>query len=103
MGRIPAPGPGSRGRASFPGRRHSDISGKTLAHLDAGVRAVWIVGPRRRIVTVHTPGGLAGVLPEGDELTGGDIVPGFVAPVDELFTWDELRRKESGACSSRVD
>lgn len=72
-----------------PGDTVSEINGKTLAYLDAGVRAVWIVDPRRRIVTVHTPDGLARVLREGDELTGGDVLPGFAMPVAELFAWDE--------------
>ncbi len=72
-----------------PGDTVSELNGKALAYLDAGVRAVWIVDPRRRIVPVHTPDGLARVLREGDELTGGDVVPGFAMAVAELFAWDD--------------
>ncbi len=72
-----------------PGDTVSEVNGKTLAYLDAGVRAVWLVDPRRRIVTIHTPDGLARMLREGDELTGGDVLPGFAMPVAELFAWDE--------------
>ncbi len=72
-----------------PGDTVSEVNGKTLAYLDAGVRAVWIVDPRRRIVTVHTPDSLARVLREGDELTGGDVLPEFAVVVAELFAWED--------------
>lgn len=62
-----------------------EIIDKTVSYLDAGVRLVWVVDPRRRLVTAYTPGGLARVLRETDQLDGGDVVLGFAMPVADLF------------------
>ena len=69
-----------------PSETGPSVAEKVAAYLDAGVRMVVVVRPRRRTVTVHTPEDRGGrVLGEGDELDGGEVVPGFRLPLAELF------------------
>lgn len=56
-----------------------------MEYLDAGTSLVWVVQPRRRIVTVYTPDHIGRVLGEADELDGGDVLPGFRLPVTAIF------------------
>jgi Uma2 family endonuclease len=68
-----------------PGNRLSEMRGKVLDYLDAGSREVWVVDPGRGHVDVHRPGGEARRLRDADELDGGDVLPGFRAPLPRLF------------------
>jgi Uma2 family endonuclease len=68
-----------------PNDRMRDVADKVLEYLDAGVRLVWVVEPRRRTVTVWTPDRRARILTEPDELDGGDVLPGFRLPLVEIF------------------
>jgi Uma2 family endonuclease len=54
-------------------------------YFDAGVRLVWEVDPKRRRVSVYTPDGSVTVLKESQRLEGGDVLPGFVLELSELF------------------
>jgi Uma2 family endonuclease len=56
-----------------------------MEYLDAGVRLVWLVEPRRQIVTVYSADRTARVLTMGDVLEGGDVLPGFALPLADLF------------------
>jgi Uma2 family endonuclease len=49
------------------------------------VRAVWFVNPRERSVRVFTSPDDVTVLGPHDTLDGGDLLPGFAAPVRKLF------------------
>lgn len=68
-----------------PGDRAEEVYGKVREYLDAGARLVWVVWPRHRTVTVYTPDGQVRERREGDELDGGDVLPGFQVRVAELF------------------
>lgn len=68
-----------------PWDRAGEVLEKVLEYLSAGTRLVWVVAPRRRTVTVHYPDRTARILTEGDELDGGDVLPGFKVAVAELF------------------
>ncbi len=50
-----------------------------------GVALVWLVDPESRTVTVCRSPVDRVVLTAEDELTGGDVVPGFTCRVSELF------------------
>ena len=65
--------------------RAGHISAKVMEYLDAGVRLLWLIDPRRKFVTVYTPDRRASILREPDELDGGDVLPGFRLPLSELF------------------
>ena len=72
-----------------PNDRADDVHDKVREYLDAGARLVWVLWPRRRSVTAHTPGGVTRELGPDEELDGGDVLPGFRVHVAELF---EVRR-----------
>ncbi len=62
-----------------------DIAAKMEHYRRAGVPLVWWVQPKTRTVTVYRDGQKAGELGEGDELDGGDVLPGFRLAVAEIF------------------
>ena len=68
-----------------PTDRAAEVNGKVAQWLDAGVRLVWVVDPETRVVVVHEPGGVAHLLRDGDELDGGEALPGFRLALAELF------------------
>jgi len=50
-----------------------------------GAREAWIIDPGKKTVTVYRDRDDIRALGEHDELTGGDVVPGFRVRVSELF------------------
>lgn len=68
-----------------PGDTAEEVEEKTAEWLAAGARAVWIVSPKRRTVTVHRSQKDIKILTEQDELDGADVVPGFRCRVAEIF------------------
>lgn len=62
-----------------------EIDEKIEDYLAAGVRLIWIVYPKKRSVTVHTPGSEPRVLTIDDTLDGADVVVGFQLSVREIF------------------
>lgn len=73
-----------------PSNTINEMDDKVAACLEAGTSLVWVVRPRRRQVTVHTPDGLIRILGEEDVLDGGDVLPGFSLPVVDVFRDPEL-------------
>lgn len=69
-----------------PADRWSQVEEKTATWLEAGTLLVWVVDPRNRTVYVYHPGKEVLRLTEEDQLSGGDVVPGFALPVSELFS-----------------
>jgi Uma2 family endonuclease len=64
----------------------AEMDQKLREYFASGTRLAWIVDPRARSVTVYdAPGAPVRVLGELDVLDGGDVVPGFVLPVADLF------------------
>jgi Uma2 family endonuclease len=68
-----------------PGDTYSEVDEKVEDWLAAGTRAVWIVNPKRRSVTVYRSMTEVTRLSDSDELEGGDVVPGFRCKVSEIF------------------
>jgi Uma2 family endonuclease len=68
-----------------PDDRASEVAEKVDEYFAAGTRLVWVVNPKTRSVTVHTPDGIARNLRESDTIDGGDVIPGFACSVAELF------------------
>ncbi len=68
-----------------PTDRSGDIARKQAIYRRAGVPLVWWVYPDRRIVAVYQEGGLFREVGEGDELDGGEVLPGFRLAVPEIF------------------
>jgi len=61
------------------------LRAKVAEYLAAGVQIVWVVDPRSKVVTVYRPGQDSSELHVGDVLTAEGVIPGFQAPVAELF------------------
>ena len=58
-------------------------------YFSAGVQVVWIVNPRKRTVQVYTAVHRSVVFTESETLDGGDVLPGFVLRLKELFPPDQ--------------
>lgn len=59
--------------------------GKVREYFQAGVARVWVVYPIERVVYLYESPKMIQVLAEGDDLDGGDLLPGFRLPLAELF------------------
>ena len=68
-----------------PGDARKEVDEKVEDWLGAGARAVWVVNPKRRTVSVYRPASEVVRLAEGDVLDGGEVVPGFRCEVSEIF------------------
>jgi Uma2 family endonuclease len=68
-----------------PSDAYSEVEGKILEWLEAGVRMVIVVNPRKRVITVYRSLTDITVLTEHDGLSGGDVVPGWTMPVRHVF------------------
>ncbi|HEX6186060.1 MAG TPA: Uma2 family endonuclease [Pyrinomonadaceae bacterium] len=68
-----------------PGDTRSEVKEKVEDWLGAGTRAVWVVDPRQRTVSVYRLTADVTHLSEADELDGGEVVPGFRCKVSEIF------------------
>jgi Uma2 family endonuclease len=68
-----------------PHDRADDVHDKVREYLESGARLVWVLWPKRRSVTAHTPDGVTRELDSDDELLGGDALPDFRVRVADLF------------------
>ena len=68
-----------------PGDTVDEVEEKVEDWLATGTRAVWVVSPKRRSVTVYRSMTDVTRLSEADELDGGEVVPGFRCKVSEFF------------------
>jgi Uma2 family endonuclease len=62
-----------------------EVEEKIEMFLKAGVPLIWVVNPDVRTVRILRADGSAAILREGDNLSGEDILPGFVCPVASIF------------------
>ncbi len=63
----------------------ADLMDKIEEYFAAGCRAVWVVYPGHNKVYVYTSTTSVQILQIGDELDGGEILPGFRLSLTELF------------------
>ena len=68
-----------------PSETFSEVEGKAVDWLDAGVRMVIVVDPERETATIYRPSREAVMLRDDDVIDGGDVVPGWRLPLRELF------------------
>lgn len=68
-----------------PSDRPKQLAEKVAEYFAAGAGLVWVIEPRKRLVMVHTPNGITRVLRDGEVVDGGNVLPGFTAPVSELL------------------
>ncbi len=60
------------------------LSQKVDIYLQDGVKIVWVIDPRRRVVEVYQ-GSRKTTLTENDTLTAGDIIPGLSIAIVSIF------------------
>jgi len=58
---------------------------KVRDFLDAGVRLIWVAYPDSGEIHVFRSEGSGSLLRSGQVLDGGDVLPGFRCPVEDLF------------------
>ncbi|HEY4761517.1 MAG TPA: Uma2 family endonuclease, partial [Thermoguttaceae bacterium] len=68
-----------------PSDRASEVHSKIRDWLDAGCRAVWIVDPETKSVTIYKSTHDIVVLSTADTLIDAQILPGFTMAVSEIF------------------
>jgi Uma2 family endonuclease len=68
-----------------PGDTRREVDEKVEDWLESGARAVWVINPKKHVVTVYRSMTDVTRLSEEDELEGGDVVPGFRCKVSEIF------------------
>jgi len=61
-----------------------NVQEKIEEYLQAGVPLIWVIYPETQTVYAYQ-GGAVKLLHAQDDLTGNDVLPGFVCPVAELF------------------
>ena len=62
-----------------------EIEKKQIEYFETGVRLLWIVDPRKRIVTVHRSDGTHAVLDHKGKLSGEDVLPGFKLEISKFL------------------
>lgn len=68
-----------------PSDSFTDVEAKVARWLAAGCRMVIVVNPARRAATVYRSRDDIVLLTENDALDGGEVVPGWILPLRELF------------------
>ena len=62
-----------------------EVEEKIEEYLEAGVKLVWIINPKKRTVTIYQPNVETKTLTEADTLDGREVVPGFQYRLARLF------------------
>ena len=68
-----------------PNDLYTEVSDKVAEWLAAGSKMVVVINPRKQQVFVHLSVSEVRVLGVGDTLDGGEVVPGWQLPIEELF------------------
>ncbi len=68
-----------------PSERKKKIEQKLDDYRVSGTPLVWVVDPRRRTVMVVPSNGPRRLLNETETLDGGDVIPGFICAVTDVF------------------
>ncbi|NQU23001.1 MAG: Uma2 family endonuclease [Candidatus Nealsonbacteria bacterium] len=68
-----------------PGDRAGEVLDKVQQWLDAGCQVVWLIDPQRRTAAVYRVGEQTVLHNKDDELTGGDLLPGFRLRLADIF------------------
>jgi Uma2 family endonuclease len=76
--------------------RAEDSLDKIREYFEAGVRVVWAIYPKLRVVHVFASFTAIRVLTRADELEGGELLPGFRLPLATLFE-DEAEETAASA------
>lgn len=73
-----------------------EVDKKITEYLDAGVALVWAINPDSRTVRIHRRDGSISRLREDGELSGEDVLPGFLCRLAKIFPEKTVARAETG-------
>lgn len=62
-----------------------EMEKKLIEYMETGVELIWIVNPKKRLVTVHRPGSEPEVLTSKDKLSGEKVLPGFKLEISKFL------------------
>ncbi|OHB72113.1 MAG: hypothetical protein A2V70_10525, partial [Planctomycetes bacterium RBG_13_63_9] len=82
---IPALAPDLAVEVLSEGNTEGEMQRKLHDYFTAGVRLVWYIDPRTLTAKAYTAEDQCVELGEQQSLSGGEILPGFELPLDELF------------------
>lgn len=68
-----------------PDDRWSEVQEKLAEYFNIGVQIVWVADPKQRQVHVYRSLTEIEIVNPDQELSGGEVLPGFSAPVADLF------------------
>lgn len=68
-----------------PSETVGSVNDKIAGYFSAGSQQVWIIYPKTKAVHVYTAINKVSILGVGDNLEGGDTLPGFSLDIRELF------------------
>ena len=68
-----------------PSNTADQVQEKIHEYFSAGVAGVWVVYPRQQLVYVYSSPTQIQVLKLGEDLDGGELIPGFRLPLAALF------------------
>jgi Uma2 family endonuclease len=68
-----------------PADLYERVQGKIREYFTAGTRQVWLISPEHHTVNVYLSPTQVTILSDGDELAGGEVLPGFRCRVGDLF------------------
>jgi Uma2 family endonuclease len=71
-----------------PSNSADHVQEKILEYFRAGVTTVWVIDPRQQLVYVYSAPTQIQVLQLGQELDGGELIPGFRLPLAAFFEDD---------------
>lgn len=78
---------------------HIALRRKLASYLAAGI-VVWIVDPFAQMIEVYVRGQAIQVYTQADTLPGGEVLPSFTLPLQELFPNDNSEDDETNAEAS---
>ena len=67
-----------------PSQSDQHMTDKARYYLENGSRMVWLIYPHRHLVEILTPDDRH-LLTKDDTIHGGDVLPGFSVPVQDIF------------------
>ena len=83
---YPATAPDLAVEVLSPGNTKAEMSRKRIEYFHSGVKLVWIVDCHDRSVAVYTSPSSVTELKETQTIDGGEVLPGFTAPVADFFS-----------------
>jgi Uma2 family endonuclease len=87
--RYPSIGPDLAVEVISKSNTRAEIARKLVEYFAAGTRMAWVVDPKTETVRVHQAPRKFVVVGSGDVLDGGDVIPGLLIPVKDLFDLED--------------